>query len=54
MLAGWKTVIFNFGMLALASPDLLSLFPPRAAIYVTVIGNLLLRAVTTTPIGRKE
>ena len=54
MLKGWKTVLFNFGMLAVASPELLALIPPKYAVYASVIGNLILRAITTTPIGRAE
>jgi hypothetical protein len=51
---GYKTVLFNTAMLALASPDLLSLLPPRVAIYATVFGNIILRAMTSTPIGQGE
>lgn len=51
---GWKTIVFNLVTLALASPDVLALIPPEAALYVSVIGNLILRAVTTTPVGKKE
>ena len=51
---GWKTVLFNVGMMVVASPDILAMLPPRAAVYVGVIGNLVLRAVTTTPIGKGE
>lgn len=51
---GWKTVAFNLATLALASPDIMALIPPRATIYVLAIGNLLLRAVTTTSIGKPE
>ena len=54
MLKGWKTVLFNLCMLALGSPEVLSLIPPKVAIYVTVVGNLALRAITSTPIGRRE
>ena len=54
MLKGWKTVLFNLGMLTLGSPELIALLPPKAAIYITVGGNLLLRAITTTPIGRSQ
>ena len=54
MMKGFKTVLFNVGMLAIASPDLIALLPPKAAIYITVLGNLALRAVTTTPIGKGE
>jgi hypothetical protein len=48
---GWKTIAFNIGMLALASPEVLALIPPKAALYVSVFGNLILRAVTTTPMA---
>ncbi len=51
---GWRTVLFNTAMLAIGSPDIIALLPPRAAIYLTIFGNLALRAVTTTPIGRSE
>lgn len=51
---GFRTILFNIAMLALASPDILALIPPRAAVYVAAIGNLVLRVVTTTPVGRKE
>ena len=51
---GFKTILFNIGVLALGSPELLALIPPKHAIYVSVFGNLILRAVTSTPIGRSE
>ena len=51
---GFKTILFNIGMLALGSPDILALLPPRAAIYTTIFGNLVLRAITNTPIGRQQ
>lgn len=51
---GWKTVAFNVAMLALASPDVLHLIPPHAAVYISVFGNIVLRAITTTPIGKPE
>jgi hypothetical protein len=53
-LKGFKTFFFNFVMLALASPDFLALIPPRLAIYITVVGNLCLRAITTTAPGKSS
>lgn len=47
---GYRTILFNLGMLAVSSPDLLALIPPRAALYTAVIGNLVLRAATTGPV----
>lgn len=49
-LKGFKTLGFNIAMLALASPEVLALIPPKAALYVTVFGNIILRAVTNTPV----
>ena len=54
MFKGWKTVVFNAAMLALASPDVLALIPAEVAVYVSVFGNIILRAITSTPIGRNE
>lgn len=51
---GWRTYAFNFAMLALASPEVLALIPPRWAIYISVVGNLILRSITNTPVGRSE
>jgi hypothetical protein len=51
---GFKTLLFNVAMLALASPDVLALVPPKAAIYVITIGNLVLRAITSTPVGKNK
>jgi len=51
---GWKTIVFNLAMLAAATPDVLGLIPPHVALYVIPLGNLILRAITTTPIGRSE
>lgn len=53
-LKGWKTLGFNLIMLAIGSPELLALLPPEIAIYVGTIGNLLLRAISNTPIGRAK
>ena len=53
-LKGFKTILFNIGIVALGSPDVLALLPPKNALYVTVLGNLLLRAVTTSPVGKRE
>ena len=51
---GWRTVVFNVAVLALGSPDLLALIPQNIAVYVSVFGNLILRAITTTPLGKKS
>ena len=59
MLQGWKTIIFNAVMLivgisgAEVNPDLVREFTEEF-IAVLTIGNGILRAVTTSPIFRKE
>jgi len=53
-LKGWRTVLFNILALGVTSPDIAGLLPPRIGLYVVVIGNLILRAITSTNIGRKE
>lgn len=51
---GWKTVAFNIVTLALVSPEVTALIPSKYGLYIFTIGNLILRAVTNTPIGRKK
>jgi hypothetical protein len=46
-LKGWKTVIFNIAMLLVTIADAL---PPKTAVIISGVGNLILRALATTPI----
>lgn len=48
---GWRTILFNVATLAASAGDLL---PVKYAFYVVTVGNLVLRAFTTTSIGRSE
>jgi hypothetical protein len=51
---GWRTVLFNIALAAAGSPEVLALLTPEQALYVGLIGNVLLRSVTSTPIGQSE
>lgn len=56
---GWRTVLFNVASLAAmaGSTEFVGAFPPAWLPYIAVgagIGNLLLRFLTTTPIGEKQ
>ncbi len=51
---GWRTVLFNVAVTAAGSPELLALIPPKHAVWVGLFGNLFLRAITNSPIGRAE
>lgn len=48
---GYRTIIFN---LATPAVTLANILPPKAAAYTAIIGNAVLRVLTTTPIGEKE
>ena len=48
---GWRTILFNVASVALMLTEVL---PPKWAPYVVVGGNIVLRLITTTPVGRKE
>lgn len=48
---GWRTIIFNVAMIAAHMAEVL---PPRPALWVTVIGDIILRIFTNTPVGRSE
>lgn len=57
---GYRTIAVNIlvglGVL-LASPDILNLIPKEAMPYIVAgqsIANILLRLVTTTPVGKTE
>jgi len=50
-LKGWKTVLFNLASIAAGAGDVLS---PEVAFYVVTVGNLILRVMTTSPVGRGE
>lgn len=54
---GWRTVMFNIlGMATLAATsEYAAVIPPKAQPYVALgitVGNIVLRTVTTTPIGQ--
>jgi uncharacterized membrane protein YccF (DUF307 family) len=56
---GWRTVLFNvMGMVTVAATsDYAAIIPPKALPYIGLgvgIGNIVLRSVTTTPIGQSE
>lgn len=57
---GWRTVAVNVGIAAvtaalpvLAGVDWTALVGPKAAVAIVVVINLGLRAVTTSPVGKK-
>lgn len=55
MFKGWKTIIFNVAIGLIATPNSpVNMLPPKYAIPTLFIGNLVLRSITTTPIGRSE
>jgi hypothetical protein len=58
---GYRTLIFNIlsailGVLAATDPSGLGLTENQSGVLVTgvAVGNILLRAITTTPIGKKD
>ena len=56
---GWRTILFNvLGMVTVvATSDYAQVIPQRAMPWIGLgigVGNLVLRSVTTTPIGQKE
>lgn len=48
---GWRTIVFNLATFAVSVAEVL---PPKTAMYVLFGGNLVLRFLTTTPVGNKE
>ena len=58
-LKGWKTVIFNAVTIFVAGAQMVdpTLFGPQGLLIVTLInsaGNMILRALTTTPVGKSS
>lgn len=58
---GWKTLVFNGAVIIvpvllqyLASVNWADYVSPTIALYIVTVVNMMLRAITTTPIGRKE
>ena len=56
---GWRTILFNvLGMVTVvATSDYAQVIPQSAMPWIGLgigVGNLVLRSVTTTPIGQKE
>lgn len=51
---GWKTVIFNALALTQVPGSPLELLPPKYSMPTMVIGNFILRAITTTPVFKGE
>lgn len=48
---GWRTILFNVAMVVVAIAETL---PPKTALYVTVVGNAVLRVITNTPVGSNK
>lgn len=48
---GWRTILFNVATAAVGFAEIL---PPKYALYTAIGGNVVLRFLTTTPVGRKE
>jgi hypothetical protein len=60
-LKGWRTVAINVGIAAgtaalpvLAGVDWTALVGPKAAVAIVVAINLGLRAITTSPVGKRH
>lgn len=59
LLQGWRTIIFNLITTALAiaaMPEVLNVLPANVLPWVLLanaLGNMYLRSITTTPIGKK-
>lgn len=57
---GWRTVGFNVAtviLAILAAPEFQAVLPEgweRWALMAVAVGNIILRAVTTTPMGHKR
>lgn len=53
---GWRTVLFNvLGITSLVATQYGELLPPKVMPYIGLglgVGNLVLRTITTTPIGK--
>lgn len=52
---GWKTITFNVvtGLMALSSQFAdASIVSPEVLLYINIIGNFVLRFLTTTPVGK--
>lgn len=60
ILKGWRTIAFNVlsgAVLLLAMPEFIAVLPPEWVPWAAlgnVLGNVALRYITTTPIGRKS
>jgi hypothetical protein len=60
-LKGWRTVAINVGIAAvtaalpvLAGVDWTALVGPKAAVAIVVAINLWMRAITTSPVGKRH
>lgn len=56
---GFRTVLFNIVSIAAlaSSTEAVGLIPPEAQPWIAMtgaLGNLVLRSITTTPIGQKQ
>lgn len=56
---GFRTVLFNIVSIAalVSSTEMVGLIPPQAQPWIALtggVGNIVLRSMTTTPIGQKE
>lgn len=60
LLKGWRTIVFNIlsgALLIMSLPEFVAVLPPEWASWIAlanVVGNMALRGMTTTPIGRSR